>query len=67
MLKKAFPNLDVIAGNIATAEAAKHLAKAGVDGVKVGIGPGTVLLAPSETNATVEASKSDLLIILERD
>ena len=41
-VKKAFPNLDVIAGNIATAEAAKHLAKAGVDGVKVGIGPGSI-------------------------
>ena len=41
-VKKTFPNLDVIAGNIATAEAAKHLAKAGVDGVKVGIGPGSI-------------------------
>ena len=41
-VKKTFPDLDVIAGNIATAEAAKFLAKAGVDGVKVGIGPGSI-------------------------
>ena len=41
-VKKTFPDLDVIAGNIATSEAAKFLAKAGVDGVKVGIGPGSI-------------------------
>ncbi len=41
-VKKTFPDLDVVAGNIATAEAAKFLAKAGVDGVKVGIGPGSI-------------------------
>jgi len=41
-VKKTFPDLDVIAGNVATAEAAKFLAKAGVDGVKVGIGPGSI-------------------------
>lgn len=41
-VKKAFPNLQVIAGNIATAEAAKALAKAGADAVKVGIGPGSI-------------------------
>jgi IMP dehydrogenase len=40
--KKDFPDLDVIAGNIATAEGAKALAKAGADGVKVGIGPGSI-------------------------
>jgi len=41
-VKKAFPNLQVIAGNIATGEAAKALAKAGADAVKVGIGPGSI-------------------------
>jgi len=41
-VKKAFPNLDVIVGNIATGEAAKYLVEAGADGVKVGIGPGTI-------------------------
>ena len=41
-VKKTFPDLDVVAGNVATSEAAKFLAKAGVDGVKVGIGPGSI-------------------------
>jgi IMP dehydrogenase len=41
-VKKAFPALQVIAGNIATADAAKALAKAGADAVKVGIGPGSI-------------------------
>ncbi|MEY3101824.1 MAG: dehydrogenase [Bacteroidota bacterium] len=41
-IKKAFPNLDVVVGNIATAEAAKYLVKAGADAVKVGIGPGSI-------------------------
>jgi IMP dehydrogenase len=40
-LKKKF-NVDVIAGNIATAEAALDLIKAGADGIKVGIGPGSI-------------------------
>jgi len=40
--KKRFPNLDVVAGNIATAEAAIALVKAGADAVKVGIGPGSI-------------------------
>lgn len=45
MLKKVkakFPTLDVIAGNIATAEAAKFLVEAGADAIKVGIGPGSI-------------------------
>jgi len=40
--KKDFPNLEIIAGNIATAEAALDLVKAGADSVKVGIGPGSI-------------------------
>jgi IMP dehydrogenase len=40
--KLAFPQLDIIAGNIATGAAAKALAEAGADAVKVGIGPGSI-------------------------
>jgi IMP dehydrogenase len=40
--KKKFSNLEIIVGNIATAEAALDLIKAGADGVKVGIGPGSI-------------------------
>ena len=42
LIKKHFPEIDLIAGNIATGEAAKDLVKAGADGVKVGIGPGSI-------------------------
>lgn len=42
MAKDAFPGLEIIAGNIATGEAAKALAECGVDGIKVGIGPGSI-------------------------
>jgi len=42
MIKKQHPSLDLVAGNIATAEAAKDLLKAGVDAVKVGVGPGSI-------------------------
>lgn len=41
-VKKHFPNLDVVVGNIATPEAAKYLVENGADGVKVGIGPGSI-------------------------
>jgi IMP dehydrogenase len=41
-VKKNFPGVDVIGGNIATAEAARALLDAGADGVKVGIGPGSI-------------------------
>jgi IMP dehydrogenase len=41
-VKKEYPHIDVVAGNIATAEAALALAKAGADAVKVGIGPGSI-------------------------
>ena len=41
-IKSEFPNLDVVVGNIATADAAKYLVEAGADAVKVGIGPGSI-------------------------
>ena len=41
-VKKAFPDLEVIVGNIATGEAARYLVDAGADAVKVGIGPGSI-------------------------
>ena len=41
-IKSKFPQLDVIVGNIATAEAAQYLVDNGADGVKVGIGPGSI-------------------------
>ncbi|GHB57124.1 IMP dehydrogenase [Persicitalea jodogahamensis] len=41
-VKEKFPKLDLIAGNIATGEAATALAEAGVDAVKVGVGPGSI-------------------------
>lgn len=41
-IKAAYPSLDVVVGNIATAEAARFLIDAGADGIKVGIGPGSI-------------------------
>jgi len=41
-VKKKFPNLETIVGNIATGEAARYLVDAGADAVKVGIGPGSI-------------------------
>jgi IMP dehydrogenase len=41
-VKKAFPKLQIVVGNVATAEAALALVKAGADAVKVGIGPGSI-------------------------
>ena len=41
-LKRTFQEIEVIAGNVATAEGAKDLIKAGVDAVKIGIGPGSI-------------------------
>ncbi len=41
-VKAKYPNLDVVVGNIATGEAARFLVDAGADGVKVGIGPGSI-------------------------
>ena len=41
-IKEKYPHLDVVVGNIATAEAARYLAENGADGIKVGIGPGSI-------------------------
>lgn len=41
-IKTLYPQLDLVVGNIATAEAARDLAEAGADGIKVGIGPGSI-------------------------
>jgi IMP dehydrogenase len=41
-VKAAFPQVDVVVGNVATGEAAKYLVENGADGVKVGIGPGSI-------------------------
>ena len=40
--KREFPNIDIVVGNVATGEAAKMLVEAGADGIKVGIGPGSI-------------------------
>lgn len=42
MIKKLYPDLELVAGNIGTAEAAQDMLKAGVDAVKVGVGPGSI-------------------------
>ena len=41
-IKKQYPDLEIVVGNIATAEAAKDLVEAGADAIKVGIGPGSI-------------------------
>ena len=73
-IKQEYPDLQLVAGNIVTGEAAKALVKAGADGVKVGIGPGSVcttrvvagvgvpqITAVAEVSASL--SKSDVPII----
>ncbi len=42
MVRDAYPDLGIIAGNVATGEATRALIEAGVDAVKVGIGPGSI-------------------------
>lgn len=75
-VKKKFPELDLIVGNIATGDAAKALAKIGVDAVKVGVGPGSICttrvvagIGMPQLSAVYEASKalkgSDVAIIAD--
>ncbi len=64
-VKAKYPNLDVIVGNIATGDAAKALADAGADAVKVGVGPGSICttriiagVGMPQLTAVYEASKA---------
>ena len=52
-VKSQFPGLEIIAGNVATAEATKALIAAGVDAVKIGIGPGSICTTRVVTGAGV--------------
>ncbi len=52
-LRRRFPELQLIAGNVATAEGTKALIKAGVDGVKTGMGPGSICTTRVVTGAGV--------------
>ncbi len=52
-LREAYPDLDLVAGNIATARAARDLLERGVDAVKVGIGPGSICTTRVVTGAGV--------------
>jgi IMP dehydrogenase len=52
-VKSKFPEIELIAGNVATAEATRELIKAGVDAVKVGIGPGSICTTRVVTGAGV--------------
>ncbi len=65
MVKKKYPELDLVVGNIATGEAAKALAKVGADAVKVGVGPGSICttrivagVGLPQLSAVYEASKA---------
>ena len=53
MIKKAFPNCELIAGNIATGDGARDLIKAGVDAVKVGVGSGSICITRVVTGSGV--------------
>jgi IMP dehydrogenase len=64
-VKKKYPSLEIVVGNIATGEAAKALAKAGADAVKVGVGPGSICttrvvagVGLPQLSAVYEASKA---------
>ncbi len=52
-IKKAFPNCELIAGNVATAQGAEDLIKAGVDAVKVGVGSGSICITRVVTGSGV--------------
>ena len=53
MIKKAFPNCELIAGNVATGEGVKDLIKAGVDAVKIGVGSGSICITRVITGSGV--------------
>ena len=53
MIKSQFPEVDLIAGNIATVEAARALARAGADALKIGMGPGSICTTRVVTGAGV--------------
>src|ERR687898_420266 len=53
MIKKAFPNCELIAGNVATSEGARDLITAGVDAVKVGVGSGSICITRVITGSGV--------------
>ena len=53
MIKKAFPNCELIAGNVATSEGTNDLIKAGVDAVKVGVGSGSICITRVITGSGV--------------
>jgi IMP dehydrogenase len=53
MIKKAFPNCELIAGNVATREGTNDLIKAGVDAVKVGVGSGSICITRVITGSGV--------------
>src|ERR1044072_8011759 len=53
MIKKAFPNCELIAGNVATGEGTRDLIKAGVDAVKVGVGSGSICITRVVTGSGV--------------
>jgi len=52
-LKKAFPNCELLAGNVATAKGAEDLIKAGVDAVKVGVGSGSICITRVVTGSGI--------------
>ncbi|MFO3716769.1 IMP dehydrogenase [Anaerococcus sp. ENR1011] len=75
-IKEKYPDLQIIAGNIATAEAAKDLIEAGADAIKVGIGPGSICTTRVVTgigvpqitaiiNCVEEAKKHDIPVIAD--
>lgn len=75
-IKEKYPDLQIIAGNIATAEAAKDLIEAGADAIKVGIGPGSICTTRVVTgigvpqitaiiNCAEEAKKHDIPVIAD--
>ncbi len=75
-IKKQYPDLPVIGGNVATAEGTRHLIEAGADAVKVGVGPGSICttrivsgVGAAQFSAVVEcaeeAAKSDIPVIAD--